>query len=191
MKKLILLFLLVFPLIGCVPAIIIAGAAGATLEGAVVYNQRSYKTMNQDHNTRVIIQTKIDHNPKLKKQSHISISVFNNIALLVGQTKDVELRDCAYKITITTPHVQHAYNEITINAPISTMKRVNDFWITTKVRTAMFRKSGLRSCNLKVITENKIVYLMGIVNPKQAFMASEIARHISGVQKVVKVFEYE
>ncbi|WP_264770091.1 BON domain-containing protein, partial [Coxiella burnetii] len=47
------------------------------------------------------------------------------------------------------------------------------------------------SSNLKVVTENKIVYLMGIVSPRQAAMAAEVARRISGVQKVVKLFEYE
>ncbi|WP_304985560.1 BON domain-containing protein [Coxiella-like endosymbiont] len=55
----------------------------------------------------------------------------------------------------------------------------------------MLGKSGLHSSNLKVVAENKVVYLMGMVSPKQAAMAADVARRISGVEKVVKVFEYE
>ena len=191
MKKLVALLLLAFPLMGCVPAILLAGAAGATLGGAVVYDQRSYKTMNQDHNARAVIQAKIERDPQLKGQSHISVSVFNNIALLVGQAKTVALRDRGYQITAKAPYVRRIYNEITIAMPASAIQRANDSWITMKVRTAMLEKPGLSSSNLKVVTENKIVYLMGIVSPRQAAMAADVARRISGVQKVVKVFEYE
>ncbi|WP_267257133.1 BON domain-containing protein [Coxiella endosymbiont of Ornithodoros maritimus] len=191
MKKLVALLLLAFPLMGCVPAVLLAGAAGATLGGAVVYDQRSYKTMNQDHNAHAVIQAEIDRDPRLKGQSHISVSVFNNIALLVGQAKTVTLRDRAYQITAKAPYVRRIYNEITIAIPASAIQRANDSWITTKVRTAMLGKPGLGSSNLKVVTENKTVYLMGIVSPRQATMAAEVARRISGVQKVVKVFEYE
>ncbi|MBW5802871.1 BON domain-containing protein [Coxiella endosymbiont of Ornithodoros amblus] len=191
MKKLVALLLLTFPLMGCVPAVLLAGAAGATLGGAVVYDQRSYKTMNQDHNARAVIQAEIDRDPRLKGQSHISVSVFNNIALLVGQAKTVTLYDRAYQITTKAPYVRRIHNEITIAIPASAIQRANDSWITTKVRTAMLGKPGLSSSNLKVVTENKIVYLMGIASPRQAAMAAEVARRISGVEKVVKVFEYE
>lgn len=189
--KSIALLVLAVPLISCVPAAVIAGAAGATIGSAVIYDQRSYKTMNQDHNARAIIQTQIDQDSQLKGQSHISVSVFNNIASLVGQAKTAKLRDRAYQITVKVPCIRRIYNEITIGTPISALQRVNDFWITTKVRTAMLGKSGLRSSNLKVITENKIVYLIGVSSPRQSAVAAEIARRISGVKKVVKVFEYD
>lgn len=194
MKQLIrsiVLLLLVVPLISCVPAVIIAGAAGATLGGAVIYDQRSYKIMNQDHNARAIIQAQIDQDSQLRGQSHISVSVFNNIASLVGQAETVELRDRAYQITLKMPYIRRIYNEITIGTPLSALQRANDFWITTKVKTAMLRKSGLRSSNLKVVTEDKIVYLIGVSSPRQAAIAAEIVRRISGVKKVVKVFEYD
>ena len=187
----IVLLLLVVPLTGCVPAVIIAGAAGATLGGSVIYDQRSYKTMNQDHNARAIIQDQIDQDSQLRGQSHISVSVFNNIASLFGQAETVELRDRAYQITVKMPYIRRIYNEITIGIPLSTLQRANDFWITTKVKTAMLRKSGLRSSNLKVVTEDKIVYLIGVSSPRQAAIAAEIVRRISGVKKVVKVFEYD
>jgi len=43
---------------------------------------------------------------------------------------------------------------------------------------------------IKVITENGIVYLVGIVPPEQAEIAIDLARTTDGVQSVVKVFSY-
>ena len=191
MKKLIMLIFFIIPLVGCVPAVIIAGAAGATIGGAVIYDKRSYKVMNQDHNARVYAQQRIDKDPMLKGHSHISVAVFNNIALLVGQAQTPEIRDRAYQIVSKTPNVKRIYNEITIAGPTSTMQRANDSWITTKVRTAMLGKSGLHSSNLKVVTENGVVYLMGNVSRQQAALATSVARRILRVTKVVKVFEYQ
>ena len=191
MKKLIMLIFFIIPLVGCVPAVIIAGAAGATIGGAVIYDKRSYKVMNQDHNARAYAQQRIDKDPILKGHSHISVAIFNNIALLVGQAQTPEMRDRAYQIVSKTPNVKRIYNEITIAGPTSTMQQANDSWITTKVRTAMLGKSGLHSSNLKVVTENGVVYLMGDVSRQQAALATSVARRISGVTKVVKVFEYQ
>lgn len=191
MKKLLFLILLIFPLVGCVPAILVIGAAGAALGGAVVYDQRSYQTMNQDHNARSMAQYRLSSNSLLKGKSHISISVFNNIALLLGQVGTPEMRNCAYQIVSKIPNIRRIYNEISIGTRASAIRQANDFWITTKVRTLMLGKYGLRSSNLKVITQNNAVYLMGIVTPKQASMAADVARQISGVTKVIKVFEYK
>lgn len=157
----------------------------------MIYDQRTYRTMNQDHNAHSIIQYRLDNDPLLKGQSHITISVFNNVALLVGQAKTPEICDRAYQIVEKASHIRRTYNEITIGAPLSPVQQAADSWITTKVRTAMLGKAGLHSSNLKVVTENKVVYLMGMVSPKQAAMAADVARRILGVEKVLKVFEYE
>ncbi|QTS84168.1 BON domain-containing protein [Coxiella endosymbiont of Amblyomma nuttalli] len=192
MKKLLFLVLFIFPLVGCVPAaILVAGAAGATLGGAVIYDQRNYQTMKQDYNAYSLAQYQLSNDSLLKGQSHISISVFNNIALLVGEVKTPEMRDYAYQIVSKIPNIRRIYNEININIPTSAIQQANDAWITTKARVLILGTPGLRSSNLKVITQNNVVYLMGIVTPKQAAMVADVARRISGVTKVIKVFEYE
>ena len=193
-KKIIILItlvMLIFPLVGCLPTVVVAGAAGAALGGAVIYDQRTYRTMNQDYNARSITQYRLDNCPLLKVQSHITISVFNNVALLVGQAKTLKIRDRAYQIVEKAPHIRRIYNEITIGFPLSLVQQAADSWITTKVRTAMLGRAGLHSSNFKVVTENRVVYLLGIVSPRQGAMAADVARRISGVEKVVKVFEYE
>ncbi|WP_304985559.1 BON domain-containing protein [Coxiella-like endosymbiont] len=122
MKKIIILLTLVFLLVGCVPAALVAGVASATLAGAVIYDQRTYRTINQDHNARSIIQYRLDNDPLLndpllKGQSHITISVFNNMALLVGQAKTSKIRNRAYQIVEKASHIRRIYNEITIGTP--------------------------------------------------------------------------
>ncbi len=192
MKKLLLLLVLLCPLVGCVPAVLLASTTGAaTVGGAVIYDKRSVTTMNQDHNARAIAQYRLDHDLTLKYHSHISVSVFNNAALLVGQAQTPEIRDRAYQIVSKVENVKRVYNQITVGPASSSLQRANDAWVTTKVRARMLGTSQLHSTNLKVVTENGVVYLMGVVTRYQADLATDAARRISGVTKVVKIFEYE
>ena len=66
----------------------------------------------------------------------------------------------------------------------------SDAWITTKIKSQMLATEDLKSGSIKVVTENGTVYLMGIVKHEQADIAVDIARQVSGVQKVVKIFQY-
>ena len=76
-----------------------------------------------------------------------------------------------------------------IAAPSSLLSRSSATWITGKVKTNMLTNST-ELARIKVITENGSVYLMGLVTRAEADTATEIARKVSGVQRVVKVFEY-
>jgi osmotically-inducible protein OsmY len=86
-------------------------------------------------------------------------------------------------------NVSRVYNEITVEAPTSSWQRSHDAWITTKIKTEMLAKPGLHSTQIKVITENDVVYLMGVLSERQATIAINVARQVDGVIKVVKVFE--
>lgn len=189
MKKTLLLLFMVLPLTGCMAAA--AGVAGATIGGAILYDKRSVNTMHKDQEAIQTAQYQLDTDPMLRNHSHITVSVFNNVALLVGQADTAEIRDRAYQIVSRVKTVNKIYNEIFINAPISVSRRTQDAWLTTKIRTNMAAKSGLHSNDIKVITENGVVYLMGTVTRKQAALAIDVARRVSGIRKVVKVFEYE
>ena len=68
-------------------------------------------------------------------------------------------------------------------------QRSKDSWITTKVKTEMMATSGLHSTQVKVVTENGVVYLMGMLTPQQSELATNVARRIDGVREVVKVFQ--
>lgn len=189
MKKLLLVLTLSLPMYGCVPAVLVAGAAAsASIGGAAIYDKRSFKAMNQDHKAHASAQQLLNTDPMLKDHSHINLAVFNHVGLLVGQAQNEAIRDRANQIVANTPHIKRVYNQITVSEPTTAMQRAQDSWITTKVRTMMVGKPGLGSTNLKVTTENGVVYLMGILSPKQADLAVDVARRVSGVNKVVKIF---
>ena len=79
----------------------------------------------------------------------------------------------------------------TIQGPTSSLTRTSDSWITAKVKSQMLANQDLKSGSIKVVTENGDVFLMGIVSRDQADIAVDIARQVSGVQKVVKIFQYK
>ena len=59
----------------------------------------------------------------------------------------------------------------------------------TKVKARFLDTQKFNALHVKVVTENSVVYLMGMVRKQEASEATEIARTTSGVQKVVRVFE--
>ena len=89
-----------------------------------------------------------------------------------------------------TDQVRAIQSEIAIARPTSLMTRSGDAWITTKVKTALFVDHSFDASRIKVVTETGIVYLMGIVTSGEADEAVATARQVSGVKRVIKVFEY-
>lgn len=188
MKKLLLITLFVLPLYGCVTTT--ALMIGATAGGAIIYDKRSLKAMAQDRRISRHANAIIARDSELKGRSHISISVFNQVALLVGQTQTLALKQHASNIIKNIKNLRRTYNGITVAGSTTELQRVSDTWITSKVRTALLKRHGLRSNDIKVVTEAGVVYLMGNVGRDQADLSADAARHVSGVVKVVKVFEY-
>jgi osmotically-inducible protein OsmY len=111
--------------------------------------------------------------------------------LLAGQAPTEELRQRIVEITKKIPNVKRIYNEIALQAPSSALTTASDAWITAKVKTALLGAKGLHSGQFKIVTENGTVFLMGVVERKQADLAVEATRKVDGVQKVVKIFEYK
>jgi len=178
-----------FSLSACVPVLLVA--AGATLGGAVVYDKRSVTTMAEDRDAASRLLKQISEEPELKSQTHIIISTFNHVLLLAGQATTEEQRNRVYQMASSVPHLKRIYNEITIEPPTSGSVQAEDSWITTKVKSKMLAEKGLSSTEIKVVTENSVVYLMGLVTHKQADLAATVASSVSGVSKVVRIFEYE
>lgn len=187
LKKLFILTSLLVLLTGCVPAALVVGA---TAGGAVVYDKRSFKTMTEDHHIAQIAQNRLAYTKALQGTTHISVATFNHVTLMVGQAKTENLRRTAYQVVSSVPGSKRIYNEVVIAKPTSFWRRSDDTWITTKAKAAMLGQKGLESSQVKVITENGVVYLMGLVTHGQAKLAAAVARRISGVKKVVKVFQY-
>ena len=85
--------------------------------------------------------------------------------------------------------VRRIYNELEISAPSSAMTRTSDAWITTKVKSWLLASSEIEGTRVKVVTEDGVVYLMGLATREEAQRTADTAAGFSGVQRVVKLFE--
>lgn len=188
MNKLSLTFILTSVLLlqGCVGAAVVIVASGVS----VVTDERSLSSQLDDQAIELSASTKIAENEALNSQTNIQVVSINGTILLVGQAPSEHLRDAAIKIAAHIPGVVKVHNQVRISNTLSFSSRSHDVWLTSKVKTALFGSDKFDATNIKVISENGEVFLMGIVNKKTATAAVEIARNVSGVNKVFKAFEY-
>lgn len=124
------------------------------------------------------------------KSAHLVVVSYNGLLLLVGQVGSDALRAKAETLARNTPKVRSVHNALTVGGPISYLARANDSWLTSKVKTRLFAGRKTAARKLKVVTENGVVYLFGILLHSEAEAATASARQVYGVQQIVKVFEY-
>jgi osmotically-inducible protein OsmY len=171
--------------------IFVAGAAAGAAGIAVVYDHRKLEAVMQDQTIANNIIAKYKATPGFTNDStRIDVTCFNQVVLLTGETTSQTLRQDAENLARNTPNVNRVYNEISVKGPTSSLTHASDTWITTKIKTQMLATEDLKSGTIKVVTENGVVYLMGIVSRTQADMAVDIARQVAGVQRVIKIFQY-
>ena len=179
------IFLLMGTLLVSCAAVVVVGAAGSM----AVYDRRSISTIERDARIFYVVHKSIVTDPRFH-DSRILVSSYNHVVLLVGQTPTASLRVVAEKIARSAPNVRRVYDEITVDAPLSFTQRSKDTLMTTQARSNMLTEKDLESGSIRIVTENGVVYLMGIVTQEQANIAVNVARHVPGVTKVVKVFQY-
>ncbi len=128
--------------------------------------------------------------PDLDQNSHIVVTSYNGIVLLAGQTPRADLKALAEKEASGVQRVKKVNNELQVMEPSSILARNNDAWLTTKIKSQMLTDSAIPGSRIKVVTENGIVYLLGLVTQQEATRATNLVQGVSGVQKIVKLFEY-
>lgn len=164
----------------------------ATHEGPIE-DDRGTRTLGRKIDDSMI-ETKASVNvskahPELESASHIVVSSYNGVVLLAGQTPRQELKQLAQQAASSVQGVKKVHNELQILSPTSALARSNDAWLTTRIKTAMLTDNSVPGSRVKVITENGIVYLMGLVTRQEANRATQVVQGVSGVQRVVRLFE--
>lgn len=190
LSKYLFIALLGLTLSGCVTAAVVGGTAAGAAASTLVYDKRPVKIIASDERLAHAIQSRLDANPTLRQKTHLSVSVYRGWVLLIGQTPTPALKQEALDIIKTVPNITKMFDEITINPPIDRIARANDTWLTTKIKTMLLTEKGLQSGQFKIVTENNVIYLMGLATQTQAALAVGIIRNTSGVQKVVKIMRY-
>jgi osmotically-inducible protein OsmY len=187
MKKVLIIMAVMLALQSC---IFVVGAAAGGAAVSAVYDHRKLGQITQDNRLNNRIIDKINTIPNLADSAHISVTTFNGVVLLTGEALTPALRDQVEAAAHSVSGIDKVYNQIEIKGPSSSLTKASDSWITTKIKTKMLATKGLESGSIKVVTENGTVYLMGTVNHDQADNTVDIARQVTGVQKVIKIFQY-
>lgn len=139
--------------------------------------------------TKIIVNIK-SQAPSLRSANFDVVS-HNGVVLIVGQVQSEQLKEQATRIASeASSKIKRIHNELEIIGKTGLLSRSNDAWISTKVRTQLLVDNSVPSDQVRVITENGSVFLMGIVTQQQGDNAAALARNVSGVTRVVKVFEY-
>ncbi|WP_039145778.1 division/outer membrane stress-associated lipid-binding lipoprotein [Gallibacterium anatis] len=172
---------------GCVAAAVVGGGALAT---KVAMDPRTTGTQIDDQTLELRVADALRKDKQLNEQAHISAVVYNGRALLVGEAPSADLKEVAVNLARGVKDIADVYDEIQIGEKVSFMQVSKDTWITTEVKSKLFVNGNVKASDVKVVTENGVVYLIGRVTQSQAAAAVDVARQVNGVRKVVKVFTY-
>jgi osmotically-inducible protein OsmY len=170
-----------------------AAVGGAATGGAAAHSRRTVGTFVDDEGIELKARLGVLEDKQLNSQIHINIISYNGVALMVGQAPTDTLSQQAQTIVAGIEKVRLVHNEMTLAAPNSYMTRTSDSLITAKVKTALFGVRGLENFDptrVKVVTEDGVVYLMGLLHRQEAEAAAASTSQVGGVEKVVKLFEY-
>jgi osmotically-inducible protein OsmY len=171
-------------LAGCAPAMVAVGAGHAVL---MATDPRSTGAQIDDDT----IEIKIAANEiVMKDDRHVTATSYNGLVLLTGEVPTQAVSDQVERVAKGIDRVRSVQNELVVGPTSELSARADDGFITSKVKGRLFDEGGFAPNAVKVVTERKVVYLMGIVTRAQGANAGEIAATTSGVARVVKVFEY-
>lgn len=164
----------------------------ATTSGPIQLDpgKRSFGTVIDDEKLETVAKVNIRKADPWLEQSNISVVSFNGIVLLTGQAPTKELREQAGNTVKVIHGVRQVFNEIQVQGQTSLLARSNDSWLTTKVKTALLANKEIDSGRIKVVTEDGVVYLLGLLSQAEANRAANAVSTVGGVQKVVKAIEY-
>ncbi len=184
MRIILVLLLVSASLQGCFP--VVAAGAGA---GALIVNDR--RTSGAYIEDEAIESKAFDRIGKqYGNHVHVNVTSYNRNVLISGEVPDENTKQQVERIIANINNVGTLYNELAISGQTSLTSRSSDSLITSNVKLRFVNDKRFSATSVKVVTENSTVYLMGIVNHAEADAAAEIASGTSGVQRVVRLFEY-
>ena len=167
----------------CAPLIV----GGAFMTGVVATDRRTTGTLVEDESIEIKVATAIRQN--LGDRVHLNVTSFNRRVLLTGEAANANDKAQAEKLAQSQENVQTVVNDLAVMSPSSLTQLSRDSVLTGQVKAAFLDAKDLHVNAIKVVTERGAVYLMGRVTSREAKRATDIARGVRGVVKVVQVFE--
>lgn len=174
---------------GCALLLATGVVAGVGTGAAVSQDRRTSGIFVEDEGIEMKGGRRISE--KFGSNVHVNVTSFNRNVLLTGEVPSETVKKEIANLVTGVENVRNITNEIAVGEISSFMSRSNDALITSKVKGRFMDAGKFQINHVKVVTENGVVYLLGLVNRQEAQSAADIASSTGGVNKVVKVFEYQ
>lgn len=153
--------------------------------------QRTFGQFLDDEKLENVIEVNLKKaSPALKKDSNITVTVYNEVVLLSGQVPTHVAKNLAGETAQKVNRVRQVHNELNVQATRRFTGKTRDSWLRGKVESKLIHSDQIEADRIKVIVANEIVYLMGLVTSKEADTITNITRSTKGIKKIVRVFEY-
>jgi len=171
---------------GCAPVLLAGGATAV----AAADDRRTIGSLVDDNNIERKATRALNDEPDMGDDVHINTTSMNGVVLLTGEATTAAQRDRALTLIRDIQGIRRIVNEVRIAEPTAFSSRTHDSWITSKVKANLIGEDHVPANQVKVVTENSVVYLMGLVTQKEGERATEVTRTVDGITRVVKLFEY-
>jgi osmotically-inducible protein OsmY len=167
----------------CAPVVL----GGVALGGIVAADRRTTGAQVEDESIEIRAVNLL--HGQYAERAHVNITSYNRQVLLTGEVPTAADIQRAQELIGSLENVRAVVNELAAMPPTTLAQRSNDTFITGKVRASLVDAKDLTANSFKVVTERGVVYLMGRVTPREAQRATSLASGVTGVVKVVRVFE--
>ena len=168
----------------CAPIIIGSAMVGGTM---MVTDRRTSGTQIEDQAIELKVPSRVKDT--VAERGHVNATSYNRLVLITGEVPSEADKLAVEQSIARIENVRSIVNELAVSGSASLTSRSNDTVLTSKVKASFVDARDVLSNAFKVVTERGTVFLMGRVTEREATRATELARSVSGVQKVVRVFE--
>lgn len=170
---------------GCAPAVLASGVSSAV----VANDERSAGSFIEDQEIELKILFQVSE--ELGRRVNVNATSYNRRVLLTGQVPTEKLRQHALALVKNIDNIREVLDRMEIGNPSSLTSRAADSALTAKVKATLcgLRQEGFSCLDVKVVSEQGAVYLMGLVTAAQEKAAVNAARQVSGVLTVNTLFE--
>jgi osmotically-inducible protein OsmY len=169
---------------GCVA--VVAGSAVAS--AVATSDRRTLGAQTEDKAISVKAETRMGN--IVGDAGHVNVNSYNRKVLLTGEVRDEAMKRAVEDEVRSIANVESVINELEVAGPSSYTSRSSDTLITSKVKLSLADKKTVSATSFKVVTERGTVYLLGMVTQREGNIAADVAKGVSGVMRVVKIFEY-
>lgn len=154
------------------------------------YGRRTQGTIVEDRDIESKTTINLKRDQAIDEDANIQVKSFNRVVLLTGQVPNQQNKNQAARVAQKVRHVRSIHNELQIGPSVGFGQRSKDRMLATRIRTRLMAADDVESGRVEMVVEDGVVYLMGLVTRAESQRIIHAAQQSSGIQKIVKVFEY-